>query len=112
MAVWFLRGLRRGVITTRYPKAIDSWTASLPTPPAFDARRLTPAVADRLVDVCPSGALIRDYEWLVLDLGACTACGRCIAVSRGVARSSGAFELSTTERGRLIKRIRLRDDVR
>ena len=38
MALWFLRGVRRGVVTTRYPTEVDSWTAQLPTPPHSDRR--------------------------------------------------------------------------
>ena len=39
MTLWFIRGLRRGVVTTRYPARPDASAASLPTPPAFRPRR-------------------------------------------------------------------------
>lgn len=105
MAFWFLRGLRRGVVTTRYPKVVDSWVAMLPTPPVFEPRRLTTGMADRLVALCPSGALRREGGDLVVDLGACTACGRCIAEAGGAARPGGVFELSATRREDLVKRV-------
>ncbi|MGC8628435.1 MAG: hypothetical protein ACP5VR_12970 [Acidimicrobiales bacterium] len=110
MALWLLRGLRRGVITTRYPSpsAADSWAASLPTPPAFDAAKLSGETADRLVEVCPSRALSREGNELVIDLGACTACGRCIAVAGGAARPSGVFELAAKRPGDLVKRVAVR----
>ncbi len=108
MASWFLRGLRKGVVTTRYPRAIDAWTATLPTPPTFDASRLTDQLADRLVGACPNGALTREGLSLVLDVATCSACARCIAVSGGAARPSGVFELATAHRERLVKRIPIR----
>ncbi|MGH9106635.1 MAG: hypothetical protein ACRDZX_12520 [Acidimicrobiales bacterium] len=105
MALWLLRGLRRGIVTTRYPAVTDPWASGLPTPPVFDERRLTAALADELVRICPSRALGREGESLLLDLGACTACGRCSAVAGGAARPSGVFELASTRRDNLVKRI-------
>ena len=43
MPLWFARGLRRGIVTTRYPARPDDSAASLPTPPAFRPAALTPA---------------------------------------------------------------------
>ncbi len=57
MTLWFIRGLRRGVVTTRYPARPDESAAFLPTPPAFRPRALTQTTADRLAGTCPSGAL-------------------------------------------------------
>jgi ferredoxin len=107
MAFWFLRGLRKGVVTTRYPVEADPWAAMLPTPPVFDPRRLTGSLAQRLVEACPSTALVREGEYLVLDVGACSACGRCLAVAGAAARASGVFELAATSRQQLVKRIRI-----
>ena len=61
MAFWFYRGLRRGIATTRYPKAVDAWARALPSPPAFHSSAQTTPLADRLADACVSGALARDY---------------------------------------------------
>ncbi len=41
MPLWFVRGLSRGVVTTRYPARPDASAATLPTPPAFRPRLLT-----------------------------------------------------------------------
>ena len=105
MMLWFIRGIRRGVVTTRYPARPDASAASLPTPPAFRPRELTTQIADRLVAVCPSSALRRDGGVLIYDVGACTACGRCAAVASRAVTSSGEFELATTGRSELLKRI-------
>jgi ferredoxin len=106
MALWLLRGLRRRVVTTRYPARPDPSAALLASPPAFDPRRLTPELADRLVRLCPSPrALRRDGDELLLDVGACTACGRCIEAAGAAARPSGVFELAATDSEQLRKRI-------
>jgi formate hydrogenlyase subunit 6/NADH:ubiquinone oxidoreductase subunit I len=118
--LWFARGLRRGIVTTRYPACLDPSASSLPTPPAFRLQHLDRAVAARLSAVCPSRAL-RLEEWdgeegmgrragggvLVYDAGACTACGRCREAAPEAVTASGEFELATTSRARLVKRIPL-----
>ena len=89
MPLWFLRGLRRGVVTTHYPARPDASAAALPTPPAFRPDALTRELADRLVAVCPSAALARNGDTLVFDVGACTACGRCREAAPGAVSASG-----------------------
>ncbi|HEY7324413.1 MAG TPA: hypothetical protein VH520_06280 [Streptosporangiaceae bacterium] len=108
MPLWFVRGLRRGVVTTRYPGRPDPSAAALPTPPAFRTGVLTRDIADRLVAICPSRALARDSDTLVFDVGACTACGRCRDCAPGAVTASGEYELAATARTALIKRIPLR----
>jgi formate hydrogenlyase subunit 6/NADH:ubiquinone oxidoreductase subunit I len=108
MPLWFLRGLRRGVVTTHYPHHPDSSAALLPTPPSFRAEALTPQVAELLCEVCPSHALHRDGDALLFDVGACTACGRCQRAAPGAVRASAEFELAATDRAALIKRLPLR----
>jgi hypothetical protein len=105
MAIWFLRGLRRGVVTTRYPRRIDPWTQDLPTPPAFHSARLKPELAQRLVQACPSGTLACEDDELIVDLGRCTGCGRCVAVGEGAVAPSGEFELASCDRRALVKRV-------
>jgi hypothetical protein len=107
MPLWTLRGLRRGVVTTRYPARPEPSAGLLPTPPAFRPEALTPDLADRLAAVCPSHALARDGHDLVFDVGACTACGRCRAEAPEAAGDSGEFELAATARAHLVKRIPL-----
>jgi len=103
--LWFARGLRRGVVTTRYPARPDGSAAALPTPPAFRPGQLTDEVADRIVEVCPSAALARRGEILIFDAGACTACGRCAEAAPDAVTSSREFELATTARSALMKKI-------
>jgi hypothetical protein len=105
MAFWFYRGLRRGIVTTRYPAAIESWARGLPSPPAFHSRRLTAALADRLVAGCPAAALSRAGDELAVDLGRCTACGRCVEIGEGAVTPSGEFLLASADRQALIRRV-------
>ena len=105
MAFWFYRGLRRGVATTRYPKTIDPWARSLPSPPAFHSARLTSELADQLARECTARALARDDRELVIDLGRCTGCGRCIEFGGGAVQPSGEFLLASADRSALIKRV-------
>lgn len=107
MPLWFLRGVRRGVVTTRYPARADPSAAALPTPPAFRPEALTCALADQLAAICPSRALTRDDDTLVFDAGACTACGRCREFAPGAVTVSGEFELAATSHEHLVKRIPL-----
>jgi ferredoxin-like protein FixX len=112
MPLWFARGLRRGVVTTRYPARPDRSAAVLPAPPAFRPRQLTRQTADRLIAVCPSTALSRQDDVLVFDAGACTACGRCAQAAPRAVTSSGEFELAATARSALVEKIPLLGEAR
>ena len=105
MPLWFARGLRRGVVTTRYPASPDGSATTLPTPPAFRPRKLTRELVDVMISVCPGPALRRDGDTLIFDVGACTACGRCVQVAPYAVTPSGEFELATTDRAALVKAI-------
>ncbi len=112
MTLWFLRGLGRGVVTTRYPARPDGSAADLPTPPVFRPEALDTELADRLVAVCPGHALRRVADILVFDVGACTACGRCQEEAGSAVYPSGEFELAATSREHLVKRIPLGQEAR
>jgi ferredoxin len=106
--LWFLRGVRRGVVTTRYPRERDAWANALPTPPRFDPDLLTDDLVAELLDACQARALQREDGSLVLDLGRCTSCGRCYEVGGKAVAPSGIFELAARRRTDLLKRIPIR----
>ena len=108
MAFWFYRGLRRGIATTGYPKTVDAWSAALPSPPAFHSARLTAELVDRLVAECPGGALSREQRELLVDIGRCSGCGRCVEIGDGAVQPSRDFELATSDRAALVKRVPIR----
>jgi ferredoxin len=70
MSIWVLRGLRDGVVTTRWPRRPDAYADGWRGP----ARALAPADA---VDpaLCPTGAISAQG----IDQGRCILCGRCVA---------------------------------
>ncbi len=110
MPQWFIRGLRRGVVTTRYPARPEPSARDLPGPPAFRAGALSRRAADALVQVCPSRALTRSEDVLVFDAGACTVAGWCREHSPEAVAPGSEFELATTTRQALLRRIPLIDD--
>ena len=105
MVIWFLLGLRQGIATTRYPKVVDPIAKTFPSPPAFRAHLLTEVIADTLTETCQSGALRHEGSTLIMDIGRCTACGECERAAPAVVYQSGVFELSTSDRNKLVKTI-------
>jgi Ni,Fe-hydrogenase III small subunit/ferredoxin len=93
--MWVLRGLRNGVLTTRWPARPDPYAASGRGP----AMVLTPHPADpdQLGGLCPTGAISPDGGGLRLDQGRCVQCGRCVAARPDVfgwSRGPGPAALS------------------
>jgi Ni,Fe-hydrogenase III small subunit/ferredoxin len=70
VSIWVLRGLRDGVVTTRWPRRPDEYADSWRGP----VRALGPAGS---VDpaLCPTGAISAQG----VDQGRCILCGRCVA---------------------------------
>lgn len=82
---WVLRGLRNGVLTTRWPAHPDAYFDSFRAAVAVDrdpatAPRRT-AIADQQIldQICPTGALRADDADVSVDRGRCILCGRCVA---------------------------------
>jgi Ni,Fe-hydrogenase III small subunit len=104
MIRWFLRGLSRSRVTTRYPRAEE------PPPSGFRARALLePQAIGRddaaaLAAACLPGALSATTGGgLRLDGGRCIGCGLCVDASRGRAVTiDPGYELATRSRKRLI----------
>jgi Ni,Fe-hydrogenase III small subunit len=83
MIRWFLRGVTRPRVTTRYPRAAES------PPPGFRARAVLPAepvtgeAAKRIASTCLPGALSVDRDGaLALDSKRCIGCGLCAPALR------------------------------
>jgi Ni,Fe-hydrogenase III small subunit/ferredoxin len=70
VSIWVLRGLRDGVVTTRWParpdEYADTWRA--PVTPLGPLDSVDPAI-------CPTGAISTQG----VDQGLCILCGRCVA---------------------------------
>lgn len=76
---WVLRGLRDGIITSRWPKHADDYFNQYPAAVRVIAnpkgRATLPAAA--AAEACPTGAITVDPQ-PQLDRGRCIMCGRCV----------------------------------
>jgi Ni,Fe-hydrogenase III small subunit/ferredoxin len=75
--MWALRGLRNGVLSTRWPARPDPYAAA-GRGPAVVLQDL-PAGAAELERLCPTGAISQAGGAVRLDQGRCVLCGRCVA---------------------------------
>jgi Ni,Fe-hydrogenase III small subunit/ferredoxin len=75
VSIWVLRGLREGVVTTRWPRKADEYADAWCGPVTV---RPGAAVPPGAVARCPTGA-IQVADRLRVDQGKCILCGRCVA---------------------------------
>jgi Ni,Fe-hydrogenase III small subunit/ferredoxin len=80
MSLWVLRGLRDGVVTTRWPARPDPYADGWRGPIVP-----TGVVAPADAALCPTGAISPEG----VDQGRCILCGRCVAERPGVFAWSG-----------------------
>lgn len=77
MSPWVLRGLREGVVTTRWPARPDPYADTWRGPATVTNPR--PADPASVASLCPTGAISSAADGSVrLDQGRCILCGRCI----------------------------------
>ncbi len=111
MIRWFLRGLSRFPVTTRYPRGQE------PPPAGFRARALLDPDAPeetgaaRAAAACLPGALVLDDQRrLRLDASRCIGCGLCLdACDDGVLALDPGYELAVRSRERLVVGAGARD---
>ncbi|HZR92908.1 MAG TPA: ferredoxin [Gaiellaceae bacterium] len=89
MLEWIARGLRKGVVTTRYPRRPE------PAPPGFhglihviEAAGAAPGVED----LCPTGAIAVDDGAIRVERARCILCGACVAADPARFRFEAAYE--------------------
>ena len=76
--MWVLRGLRNGVVTTRWPEKTDNHAERLRGP--AQVRDAAPSGAESLPSLCPTGAISYSRgDGVRVDQGRCVLCGRCVA---------------------------------
>ncbi len=101
-SIWLMRGLRNGVLTTRYPRRPDPYAQSFPA--AVAVTDGTPrGDAEHISQVCPTGAIRPDPGGrLPLDRGACILCGACIRAYPDLFGWERGAETATLDRGALV----------
>lgn len=106
---WLWRGIRSGVVTTRYPVSPETMPSGWRGVAVLDVERCRPeGAAPPCVRICLSGALLVVDEssgdaHLQLDAAACIACGLCVdACPQRALSMSPAFELAARSRSRLV----------
>lgn len=82
---WVPRGLRDGVVTTRYPRRLDGYgpnfrgAVRVLEAPSSPIRPSSPiGELDDPSGLCPTGAISTEGHRLRLDRGHCILCGRCV----------------------------------
>lgn len=97
---WLTRGLRNGILTTRYPRHPDGYG---PTYRASVAVTRLDNVDDLdLEGLCPTGAISDLAGRVRLDRGRCILCGRCVAARPDLFRFESDVEVASFERAFLV----------
>jgi Ni,Fe-hydrogenase III small subunit len=99
---WIVRGLRRGIVTTRYPRAAE------PAPSGFRGRVevLQAENAPReLAQVCPSGAIAVEEGRVRLDRARCILCGACVEHDPGRFSFLATYETAYAAAGRRLAEL-------
>jgi len=110
--MWALRGLRDGVLTTRWPVRPDQYAAATRGPATVLAGPggvLAVPEAGRpsgedLTGLCPSGAIGADQAGRIrVDQGSCILCGRCVQLRPDIfGWSAGPGSASLTRAGLVV----------
>jgi Ni,Fe-hydrogenase III small subunit/ferredoxin len=101
--MWALRGLRNGVLTTRWPARPDEYAASTRGPVMVLAADSATG-DDDLRLICPTDAIRADPTGPVrVDQGACILCGRCVAARPDLfGWSAGPAQAALTRTGLVV----------
>jgi len=103
--MWVLRGLRNGILTTRWPARPDQYAAATRGPAtvlAGSAHGQNPA--SDVAGLCPAGAISTDQAGQVrVDQGNCILCGRCVQLRPDVfGWSAGPGSAALTRAGLVV----------
>ncbi len=108
---WILRGLREGIVTSRYPRRPDGFgdgfrgaiqVVSGPEPGIQEAPGARPGADAELVELCPTRAIEAEGDEVRVDRGRCVLCGRCVASRPDRFAFSPSVETSALTRAALV----------
>ena len=78
--MWVLRGLRNGVLTSRWPGRQDEYATATRGPATAVRGPGSAALAPgQVAGLCPTEAISQGDGGAVIDQGRCILCGRCVA---------------------------------
>lgn len=101
MSLWALRGLRDGVVTTRWPARPDDYAEGWRGPATVRDPR--PAEAAGLGALCPTNAIaVTDGDGVRLDQGRCVLCGWCVRARPDVFGWSAGVAAGAADRQGLV----------
>ena len=100
MLEWIARGLRTGIVTSRYPgkpePAPDGFRGHVELLDTRDGSR-------QLETLCPTGAIaVADNGHVSLDRGRCILCGLCVSTEPGRFAFTADYETGARRRARLV----------
>jgi len=99
---WIVRGIRSGIVTTRYPRRPDAMPGYRGRP-VLHPGRCRMADLRAAAEVCPTGAITANEGHARLDLSLCIQCGRCAdAVANGSITMAPDFEVAVRDRRALV----------
>ncbi|MGH9064016.1 MAG: NADH:ubiquinone oxidoreductase [Acidimicrobiales bacterium] len=102
---WVARGLREGIVTTRYPRRPDGYgpgwrgAVSVVDTPGGPGQPGEGADVPRL---CPTGAITEPDGRLRVDRGRCIVCGRCVAARPDLFLFDSSPEVASLSRQALV----------
>lgn len=106
---WVFRGLRNGVVTTRWPRRRDAYFDEFPAAvtvvgePGDAARRAARAALAADPPLCPTGAIaVGPDGTTTLDRGRCILCGRCVRALPSVFAWAHGAATADLRRGALV----------
>jgi len=99
MLEWIVRGLRKGVVTSRYPRAgepeLDGFRGRVEVVESDEA-------SEALEAICPTSAIRVSAGRVSLDRGRCILCGACVEAAPERFRFSSAYETASRRRAGVV----------
>jgi Ni,Fe-hydrogenase III small subunit/ferredoxin len=99
---WIPRGLRDGIVTSRYPRRPDGYGEGFRGSIVVQPGHRTDHRAGEVVEACPTDAISIEAGQVHLDRGRCILCGRCSELYPEVFQFAPDFETSVVGRDCLV----------
>lgn len=98
---WVTRGLRNGVLTTRYPARPDRYSENWRGGVAV--KQGSTSTAAEVAEICPTDAIVPGVGGApALDRGRCVLCGRCVEERPDLFTFDSSFEVASLARPALV----------